>query len=581
MSKKNLDVNGGLTRRTFVKGAGATAGAAAVGMGANRLEAGPVQEAEAVPPLIIAGAAIGASVAVGWALREFEVVGADDPPEGLTPGALHEQTYSTTRTRQSTNASTFIDNQNILEGVKHSAYADGKIAAIEALNEEAAKSEVQSRGVDAVESYETTIKQNFLRSWNESGREIKTLYDTIQAHADLTRSTVFPKAFHHGNAGWEWMASFETTERNITMPNGETFTLVQLDVAGSTAGSGTDLRSVNSWDPIQKYDPADGSNNTYYWRIHVAGAGGGTVEYLKFDEWNGMWSAIDTTFSDVKDGLALWVDSVYSSVQAGELDTSELLTPRELAEMTADQEDYNQAIADLMALNISVNLEREAEIRLPDIGATLYGSIGVSGDTTLSVGTIDPAADEYSYYFTYNVAEGEGTWDAFTAGVDGGVVTFTSEPFASTSYFITTNAGETAEVTAADFTDQGDGTWTVDVSGQLETAITEVTSVEYFSESTATDYQTVQLTSPFEIVTFRDSEGNEVDSADYTSTAPQDDTNYITKEEWQAQEDRYLELIEKYEESQGGAGFAGLLEGEGGIVVLALAAAAAFGLIKR
>ena len=484
----------GLSRRTFIRGAGATAGVAAVGVGSSRLEAGPVQEAEAIPPLIIAGAAIGGSVALGWALREFEVVGKDDPPEGLTPDALHETAYNTIRARQSTNASTFVDNRNILDGVKHSAYAEGKIASIDSLNEQETKETVTGDGTDAVDDYETTIVRNFLRTWNESVAELESIYNSVDSHADLAVNDVLAvwgdtdaKEDHDYDIN---SLSFSTTAH--TLPNGEEMDVNLVNLDAKWHGDPNSDATERSGDFTREMTPLESTSSKVYslttgdWytdSMHFEAIhpdGGDPAIYLEDgDVWFDLFTEIGDLFDGVRDGLTLWVDGVYEDVQAGELDTEELLTPRELAEMTTDDEDYNQAVADLLALNVSVDLEREAEIRLPEIGATLYGSLAVTGDTTLEPGTIDPSADEFSYYFTYNVAEGEGTWDAYNAPVDGGVVTFTSEPFEGTTYFIETNAGESAEVSASAFTDNGDGTWTVDTVDRFQGSSKEVIVVSF------------------------------------------------------------------------------------------------------
>ncbi|OYR59145.1 hypothetical protein DJ71_25355, partial [Halorubrum sp. E3] len=58
-------------------------------------------------------------VALGWALREYEVLGSDSPAEGLTADALEQQANQTSLTRQSTNASTIVDNGTILDGVEN------------------------------------------------------------------------------------------------------------------------------------------------------------------------------------------------------------------------------------------------------------------------------------------------------------------------------------------------------------------------------------------------------------------------------------------------------------------------------
>ncbi|TKX47804.1 hypothetical protein EXE49_16930 [Halorubrum sp. ASP121] len=167
-------------RRTLLKGIGASA-AGAVALGSDY---GFTREAEAVAPLIAAGA-IGASAALGWALREFEVVGSDPPAEGLTADALEQQIYQAVKTRRSNNQSMIVDNQNILDGVKNTAYTNAKVAAIEQLNAGVSESEVLSAANAAIDSYESTVKGNFLKSWNGSVNELQALLQSAVDHPDM------------------------------------------------------------------------------------------------------------------------------------------------------------------------------------------------------------------------------------------------------------------------------------------------------------------------------------------------------------------------------------------------------------
>ena len=143
---------------------------------------------------------------------------------------------------------------------------------------------------------------------------------------------------------------------------------------------------------------------------------------------------------------------------------------------------------------------------------------------------------------------------------------------------------------AGDFTDNGDGTYTVDISGQIETAITEVDSVNFYDESGDTRYETIQLEESFTIEKFENSDGEEVQQASFdTSSEPQDDTNYITQEEWDELAAKNEELIEKYEESQnqddgvlGGGG--GLFDGfdvSGRAVAIVAAALVGIGVLSK
>jgi hypothetical protein len=233
--------------------------------------------------------------------------------------------------------------------------------------------------------------------------------------------------------------------------------------------------------------------------------------------------------------------------------------------MLSSEETEASAIADLAALNIPIDPEREATITITETSATLSGTIGLT-DTTdgpiESGTTYDPSTFAGDVYFTADVSQLSGSWSAFNTGVDGGTITLTSQPYEGTVYNVTTTAGETASVPASDWTDNGDGTWSYDASGQLETTITEVESVSYESADEQTQYETLRISKQFTVNKIQNKEtGEEVTSTSFESSEPQTDSNYITQEEWNQLEEQNKKLIEKYEESQttagGGGGFLG------------------------
>jgi hypothetical protein len=557
-----------VSRRQFLRvSAGAATAGALYTAAPHRIA--PVEEAEAIAPIVVGGAFV-ASAAVGWALREYEVVGGDNPPDGLSPSALQQRVYETARTRQSTNASTFIDNENIAQGVEHTAYGDGKVAAIKQLNNEETQQVVQDAAVEANNDHRKTVLNNLAKSWNETLNELDNLLASVDSHADLTVMDVIApdmENVHDSNYASinsiDAVNSWSIPERTLSLAGSREITVrsLQLDLDMNVSGDNCTDRSITrtvEFDPFEKPTsdfPDDCDNDTVRaGNFSVMVTDSSTVEYMNVNEWNRVWTMLKDTFDSVEDGLILWVDTIYSDVQAGEIATEDLLGPRELAEMTADDEEFNQAVADLMALNYSVDLEREAEVYLSSKDATIYGSLACSGDVTLTTGTVVPSNDEHDYYITYDVSQGEGNWTAYETGIDGGTLTFTAEPYQETLYYVDTEADETAEVRYGDFTDQGDGTWTVDLSEQLETSITNVSNVDYVADVDGEDIQTIQLTEEFEIVGFTDSEGNDYDEANFERTQPQDDTNYITQEEWDDLRARHEELIDKFEESKSGGG---------------------------
>ncbi|WP_148215434.1 hypothetical protein [Natronomonas pharaonis] len=523
----------------------AAAGTALAAGAGSKAGLNPVGNAQAIPPIAIGAAAVGGSAAVGWALREYEVAGSDDPPEGLTPEVLHERVYDIVRTRQSTNGSSFTDNRNILEGIEHTAFADGKIAAIEALNDPQSQDEVYNAAEQAADEYATTVMKNFLQGWNESLNELGNLINTLEEHpeTDVEGTLVATRQSNADFPDYNYSdpPEIDDEEREIELPDGS-FDVERVRREGEP----------RSWDPAKHDGSSLGTQDGW---VYCSISDEDDVHYLRFTEWNEIYEEMVQLFTDVRSGLSLWVEEVYDSVQAGELDTEELLTPRELAEMTADEEDFNQAISDLMALNVSVDLEREAEVHIPELDATVYGQIAKTGSGSLSTGTVNPDEEDEDFYLTYDVSEGSGDWGAHETGIDGGTITFTSEPWEETVYHVHTVAGETAEILASDFEhDEEEDEWTYNASNQLDDAISDIEDVEYFASTEETQYETVRLTGPFEIITFTDSDGNEHDEADFTRSETQTDDNYITEEEWKEQQERHEELIEQYEDAQSGGG---------------------------
>jgi len=243
------------------------------------------------------------------------------------------------------------------------------------------------------------------------------------------------------------------------------------------------------------------------------------------------------------------------------------------------EEGSSQAIADLIALNIPVDLDREATITIDDTGATLPGTFGLtdSSDGPIESGTTyDPSNFAGDIYFTADMSLVSGDWTAYETGIDGGSITITEEPFEGTAIEVATAASETVSVPAVDWTDNGDGTWSHDASADLETNITNVDSARFVSVATETQYETLQLDGVFTVDKLMNTEsGEEVSSTSFDNAQPQTDANYITQEEWDALEKQNQDLIEKFEDSQtNGGGAGGFLDGGNSTLLAALAAVA-------
>jgi len=546
----------GMNRRQFLGRVGAgTLGAGAAYYGGSQYAGSPVQNGQAVLPLVAVGLAAGA-VTLGWALREYEVIGSDPPAEGQTPGSLKQQVYQTALTRKSTNASSIIDNQHILDGVKHTAYVDAKVSAIEQLNAGVSEDEVQTAAQSAVSAYLTTVQSNLLKTWNESVRELYDRLSALQSHPDVSPGAVLDSdAVTRGELYTHSFREFKDKQtRDITLFDGSTFQLesVKARLHNESGGGGYYVEA----DPLNMvWSNGDEGVN---FNVIVSNPDGGNVIYLDGATWTGIHDDVSTVHDNVLNGISTWVTNVYGGVQSGDIDISDLVTPRERAAMMSEGEGTSQAIADLIALNIPVNLEREATITINDTGATLPGTFGLtdSSDGPIESGTTyDPSAFAGDIYFTADMSLVSGDWTAYETGLDGGTITITEEPYEGTAIEVTTVASETVSVSAGDWTDNGDGTWSYDASSELETNITNVESARFVSTATETQYETLQLDGPFTVNKLMNTEsGEEVSTASFDNSQPQTDDNYITQEEWDDLEQQNQDLIEKYEESQNNGG---------------------------
>jgi len=532
-----------MTRRTLLKTVGAAAGGATALKATENTAIDPIGDAKAIDPALIVGGVFGASgIATSWLLRDDSPLSAETASDGLSASALEEEAYNAFRVRRSTNRSTHTDNQNIVQNLDDSLYSEGKVAAIQAINNEKSESEVTSAAQTEVDTRITTIKRNYLKSWNEAAQEFVNYYQGFVEHSNLTADNYFSIDYQTGSWGDDPTAfpdsgnseAYTGTAINThTLPDGTTIDVTELQTGTSTEVS-----------PLSTQDLVD----AWVWYIGI-----GNIGYLRYYEWRNTWDEIETVAQAARDGLSTWVSNIYNDVQSGDLDPAELLSASELADISTDNTEFPQAYADLAALNVDNDLGGNAVINPANVDAEIRGALSVTGEVTFTVGTtVDPSSDSYSYYFTYDVSLASGEWLDYETGIDGGVITFTTEPYTDTEFVIETNNDETATALGDNFTDNGDGTWSYDASSQLEDDLADITFVQFRSPTDGTHFETVELQNPFDVVNLEDADGTQIDSTVVDSPTPHDDTNYITKEEWDQRLQRQEELIDDHESATGG-----------------------------
>lgn len=583
-----------IDRRTFVKGLG-VAGAAGVGL-SGRGPGSPVGSADAIAPLALGalGAAGGVGVGAGWLVRSVDPFGWDEV-EGQTWEALEHQIEIAAMNRRSHIKSTFIDNANITEYMEDTVYTEAKVSALNRTGEGLSEDALFNVAMDEVREHRTTIISNFLKDWNEFVDELEFWIETTTDHPDGDTSLIraIGEDFDGENRSDVTEISVENVE--LDLPNGDSMEVRRFEVntygkfmlapdpddyeSGDTGGTGAQMTYLRVYGPDNSVDIP----------LH---------EHRHSDErgWVSVVEKIDDAFTSVENNLETWVYNVYDDIADGSINVGEAAGPRGVASLAAEDESTPEAAADLRALGIPVDTDRESEVYLSDIQATLYGQVGVSGDYTIEVGeTIDPSAESESFYLTYDTSQAEATWpgDNYDSNLSQGELTFTEEPIDNVLYRVTNTENEVAELTADDFEGDADESWnstewTADLSEQLENAGGTVLEIEYYSESGETNYETIQLDSSFEVVSITGADGEEVTEANYETREPQNDNNYVSQEEWDDLQERNEELIEQYEDAQDngflGGGFGDIdVDDIGGsaAVVGAVVAVGAFGIIRQ
>lgn len=565
-------------RRNFMRATAAGAGAVAVGA-STQTRYSPIQSAQALPPAVVAGGWMTGVVVADWTLREVsEWLDDDDPDEELSFDAAMEIYDGVFAERASSWHSSIVDNQNILEGLDNVAFHVAKLAAFEELEDGSpTESEVQDAAIDAMEEHLATVQENLVTSWNELHYRLQGALDVL-IEEDVESNDEWLGAHREFASGVQPTQTKDPVQ--VSLVNGDTVDSYEMrdpidappdreDTYAfifSKDGSNYDyeIEDEEEWDDWQAMSTREQQN-------HAA------PRYINVFRYQEVWQDIEQMHSDLNDDIITWVSGVYGEIQEDELDVGDLLTPSDLAELLPEDEDGSRGLADLVALNIPVDLDHNYHIILEGERAdlNLYGILAITDEIDVEAGDeIDPAEEDESYFLTHDVSQMHGEWEHFEESVDGGTVTFTEEPLDGVLYQLETGHEETVQFEAKHMIhDDEEGEWTVDISEDVDNAITTVEEVNFYSLEDETRYINSNLTDPFTIEEITDEDGEAItDPVSYSEpTEAHTDENYMTQEEFEQQQEDWDELIERIEEetSDGSGGlFPGIGDLGGGVVAV-------------
>jgi len=560
------------TRRQALKLAAGATGAATVGYGADRADLQLVDDAQAVPPALIAGLALG-TIATGtaWYLTDGQSRSAESAAKDAAKTDLQNDLYEIALKRKNENASRFLSTEDIANLSKDTGYEEGKIAAFGPLSGGKTEQQVVDAAHQAATDYFKIPKKNLLDQWESSVYEFRSYYMEVNNQGfDMGDFATLDDWNSYNN----YISDLTLKDRTHTFGDGEDYGYTALEIFNDQGRTDTNVSEpgdyTSEWSPISK----SGSFDNVDREVKVV-SGPSNISYLKFTEWNNIWNKLDTIESEVKSGLSTWVNTVYGNLQAGEITISEVASNLDLAKRALEEEELPRAKADLLALNLPVDLDREVTLSYSREGVEwtasgFFAALGESAPTWTVGETYDPSnSGTPKVVIATDGSSQSGVWTDYNAPMDGGIVQFTREPLPGLVYQIQTIEGESATAKPGNFSENTtNGTWEADVSGQLENPITEVDSVAVYPQ-TSEDYQVI-ISEPFTIEQIVDqSTGENVqDATTERPKTPQNDSNYLTKEEWeqlqQNREDQYDELLKLFKDVSGGGG-GGLFNFGGGL----------------
>jgi hypothetical protein len=498
--------------------------------------------------------------------------GVDDLSNYVGGDALLDALYQKAVEMQSSDDRVYTLMENRLADSKNTAYSKAKIRIAEKLNDGAAKADVKSAARAVNDDYYATIQTNLVNHWNEQILKYKDATQTIKEHSDLSND---------GTAGvtvWytdpQSVDSYTTPstfgKESITLVDGSTIDARNIIVESSDAYK-VRLNAVDSdgtseaglW--VSDSAGFSGTKGDNYQRFITTAPHDGPVRRLE------IWNQIQTLRDEVSTNIGTLVDNVYDSYQSGDITTDDLIDGSTFASQLAAEEsdDSAYAMADLVALGVSTNLDGTGVVRLEDSQVTVEGIIGYTGETSFTVGTTYyPTDDTQSNYlsgdvfFAYDGGSGEGTLATadYRGNLDGGVFRLLVAPIPNTTYEVLTVNDETATATASDFTETTDGSgntvWDVDLSGQLDEPIADVSSVGLYAAEGATSNGLVKITEPFTLKSYTNGDGSTVDSVNVESYNHQSSDSLTAEEIGQLRDalEAYNERGQTDSTSGGGGG---------------------------
>ena len=356
-----------LGRRTFIKGLGATA-ATGVALG---LDDGPVQESEAVLPVLAAGLVAGA---VAGAAFGATFAGPDSGAvEDAQTYQNHVREYTRAREDSLIVDQTLASLKRDVQLVENKAREQAIFKIFEAGVDNLSQADATANAEAAINESYAVVEQAILTSWNIRFNRAEQVYGTslvadgskdVLAVRDTSGQSYYPV----GGGGFINLFT-DTSTKNVTLLNGDT---IQLSVDYFEENGDLLWFDPTTWPTM--YDDGSGADKH---RIDVRVPDPASYSVDETNDFTTPVTMLNTVpFADAYRTLldehsammaevSSMVDSYYQAAADGEIDLYEAVGPQHLTDTAKNPKDYAEASLALRALGYPMS-KQVVTIEVPD-----------------------------------------------------------------------------------------------------------------------------------------------------------------------------------------------------------------------
>jgi hypothetical protein len=362
----------------------------AAGAGALGLEGGPVQETEAIAPLLLAGA-VGIAAGTAGGIAFGATFGGPDPADVASSLSWQNTVDEYTRSREDrllvdqTLASLKRDVQLVENKAREQAIFKVFEAGVDGLSESDATTAAQTAVDETYAVVEKAILKSFSQRVARADAVMQMLgadyWGTSQASelqkrdsdsggqdgANVTNST-FTGGTSIGSASHTLFdGSTITYNKASGKPSSSADTAVAFDpVSWRSRRDDTSLVGVTDQFIMLKPDPADYSNQSDPLDVSYD-----SVMFLNGKTWGEIYEDLDSAYQSMSSEVSSIVSSYFTPAQNGEISLNEAVGPKYLTDSAQTAKDFEEAAQALRAMGYPLS-DQKVTVELPtESGGTI------------------------------------------------------------------------------------------------------------------------------------------------------------------------------------------------------------------